>query len=108
MSDISGFERGAAEAAEKIKSAGSALVIAHIDADGITAASIASIALEREEIEHSVKFIKKLDPPALQFILDEECDVLWFVDLGSGMYSKMKDAWLQTTIDRILWKKRGM
>ncbi|WP_400204088.1 DHHA1 domain-containing protein [Candidatus Methanomassiliicoccus intestinalis] len=91
MSDISGFERGAAEAAEKIKSAGSALVIAHIDADGITAASIASIALEREEIEHSVKFIKKLDPPALQFILDEEYDVLWFVDLGSGMYSKMDE-----------------
>ncbi len=91
MSDISGFETGAADAAEKIKSADSALVIAHIDADGITAASIASIALEREGINHKVRFIKKLDPPVLQSILDEKCEVLWFVDLGSGMYSKMNE-----------------
>lgn len=91
MSDVEGFESGAADAAERIKNAGSALVIAHIDADGITAASIASIALQREGIDHEVKFIKKLDPPMLQSVLDEKYDVLWFVDLGSGMYSKMDE-----------------
>lgn len=91
MSDISGFERGAADAAKMIKSAESALVIAHIDADGITAASIASLTLEREGINHKVKFIKKLDPPVLQSVLDEKYEVLWFVDLGSGMYSKMDE-----------------
>lgn len=91
MSDVEGFESGAADTAERIKNAGSALVIAHIDADGITAASIASIALQREGIDHEVKFIKKLDPPMLQSVLDEKYDVLWFVDLGSGMYSKMDE-----------------
>ena len=91
MSDVEGFESGAADAAERIRNAGSALVIAHIDADGITAASIASIALQREGIDHEVKFIKKLDPPMLQSVLDEKYDVLWFVDLGSGMYSKMDE-----------------
>ena len=69
MSDITGFEKSAAAAAVMIKNARRVLVIAHIDADGITAASIASLALDRECITHRVRFAKKLDPSELQAIL---------------------------------------
>ena len=39
--DVDGFERSGGVAAERLKRAGSALIIGHIDADGITASSIA-------------------------------------------------------------------
>ncbi|WP_400208280.1 DHHA1 domain-containing protein [Candidatus Methanomassiliicoccus intestinalis] len=89
MSDITGFEKSAAAAAVMIKNARRVLVIAHIDADGITAASIASLALDRECITHRVRFAKKLDPSELQAILAEDYELLWFVDLGSGIFSQM-------------------
>lgn len=72
----------------------SAIVISHIDADGLTAASIASILLTRLDIDHEVKFIKQLD----ESVIDELKKLIpkssgsngseilfWFTDLGSGM-----------------------
>ena len=91
MSDISGFESNAAEAAEIIKAAGNVLVVAHIDADGITSAAIASTALDRAKIKNEVRFLKKLSLDDLQSIQCEDYDLFWFVDLGSGLFSKMNE-----------------
>ena len=47
--------------ANKLKDQDLVKIVTHIDADGITAGSIASAALEREGIAHEIEFVKKLD-----------------------------------------------
>jgi RecJ-like exonuclease len=82
--------------AERIKEQNfkSAIVISHIDADGLTAASIASTLLQRQDIEHEIKFIKQLDDTViaeLQKLFQKSSGskadeiLFWFTDLGSGM-----------------------
>jgi RecJ-like exonuclease len=74
------------------------LIISHIDADGLTAASAASMGLTREEIEHEVKFVKQLDEAVIAELQEIQRDksnsatnslnngvLFWFTDLGSGM-----------------------
>jgi RecJ-like exonuclease len=66
-------------------------IISHIDADGLTAASIASIALNREEIKHKIKFVKQLDDNVIKELNKSKDDssgtnmLFWLTDLGSGM-----------------------
>ncbi|UCG68397.1 MAG: DHH family phosphoesterase [Thermoplasmata archaeon] len=60
------------------------LVVTHIDADGIAAGSIASKALSRIDIEHDVRFVKKLDDIEINRIKDDNRQLVWFTDLGSG------------------------
>lgn len=69
------------------------IVTSHIDADGLTAAGIASMALSRIKLPHEVKFIKQLDETVISE-LDELNKIttgdgskllFWFTDLGSGM-----------------------
>ncbi len=75
-------------AAERIKRASSAEIVAHIDADGICAAAIASAALEMAGIEHRAHFLKKLDDAAVEAIDACPADLVWVVDLGSGYMSR--------------------
>ncbi len=88
--DIKGFERAAEGAALTLLSSRSVLVVGHIDADGITASSIASLALGRAGIAHAVRFVKKLDDRELEKVRADPAHRVWFVDLGSGMYSKLE------------------
>jgi len=60
------------------------LIISHIDADGIAAGSIASMALRRKGIEHDIRFVKKLDDNEIERIRNENPPMVWFTDLGSG------------------------
>jgi RecJ-like exonuclease len=66
-------------------------IISHIDADGLTAASIASMALREEEIEHKIKFVKQLDDRVITDLDQLKVNnsnvkfIFWFTDLGSGM-----------------------
>ena len=87
--DVNGFERAAKDAADLLRSAASVQVVGHIDADGITASSIASLALYRQGIDHSVRFVKKLDPAEIERADATEAERLWFVDLGSGALSAL-------------------
>jgi len=87
--DEKGFTEAAKEMAETILQASRASIVAHIDADGVTAASIASASLERAGIPHEVRFIKKLDRDEIDRINREEVDLTWLADLGSGSYSKL-------------------
>ena len=91
MRDVNGFERSGEVAAERLKRAGSVLIIGHIDADGITASSIASVSLRRARIENSVHFVKKLDEAAIKKVHAHPADTFWFVDLGSAMLSKLDE-----------------
>ncbi|HUV25340.1 MAG TPA: DHH family phosphoesterase [Methanomassiliicoccales archaeon] len=85
--DFTGLIDVAAETARFLSMAKRVEVLAHIDADGITSASIASMALDRAGIDHSVHFIKKLDPVTIEKINLCGSDAVWLVDLGSGSYS---------------------
>ncbi len=87
--DVKGFLQAAGSMADQLKTSSDVLVVAHIDADGVSAASIASSALERAGVPHRVRFIKKLDEKERKELDGEECDTLWLVDLGSGCYSQM-------------------
>ena len=73
--------------AEYLKTQSFVKVVTHIDADGITAGAIASLALDRAGIEHEMEFIKQLDGPKVRE-LKEETRPLWFTDLGSAKLSE--------------------
>ncbi len=87
--DVYGFEASAERAAEKLRSSSSVLVVGHIDADGITATSIASLALTRAGIPHETRSVKKLDADEMGRAEAHPAQTVWFVDLGSGVLSKL-------------------
>jgi len=59
-------------------------IVTHIDADGITAGSIAYQTLNRLGKEHSIEFIKQLDKEILERLKNENHELVWFTDLGSS------------------------
>lgn len=59
------------------------LVIAHSDADGVCAAAIISKCLERERIEHSVKFVQT--PHSESFRDMPSADLAILTDVGSSL-----------------------
>ncbi len=65
-------------------------VVSHIDADGITAGSIASASLTRAGICHDVEFVKQLDDSAISRLREESSKLIWFTDLGSGMINSLE------------------
>ena len=70
---------------EELKKYQEIKIITHIDADGITSGSIASKALEREGINFNIEFVKQLDVQKIEEIKNENPQLVWFTDLGSGM-----------------------
>ncbi len=76
--------RRAEEIAGVLKKHSEVLIISHIDADGITAGSIASLALQRKDIGYEVRFVKKLDEKEIVRIKNQNPALVWFTDLGSG------------------------
>jgi single-stranded-DNA-specific exonuclease len=86
--DPRGFEEAVKGLADTILCSSHVTIVGHVDADGISGASIASIALERAGIPCDVKFIKKLDDAEIRAINAKISETFWLVDLGSGSYSK--------------------
>ncbi len=85
------MEKLTQQAAERIKRATHVDIFSHIDPDGITSGSIASLALTRLGIDHEVHFLKKLDSATVEEIKDRNPESVWFTDLGSGLYHKLRD-----------------
>lgn len=80
--------RDAARAvASRVREASHVQVVSHIDADGITAGSIASAALDAVGIDSDVRFVKKLDEPLVDELKAANHELVWFTDLGSGYTS---------------------
>jgi single-stranded-DNA-specific exonuclease len=82
--------RDAERAAEIIADASRVAVASHVDADGISAAAIASTALARASKRSEARFFKKLDDAALKELMALGADLIWFTDLGSGSAKKIE------------------
>lgn len=84
----------AKQLAERLLDSEKVRVISHIDADGITSASVAYQALRRAGIEVDVDFIKQLESRKLEKIKNgsknNDHDLIWFTDLGSGQLEDLK------------------
>jgi RecJ-like exonuclease len=88
----------AQECADFIKKHSSAFVVSHIDADGLTSATIMGKALERSGIDYDIRFVKQLDSAALTGIADSNPELVIFTDLGSGMLEAIKTLKLNAVI----------
>jgi single-stranded-DNA-specific exonuclease len=74
--------RRARECARELGKQEEVVIVSHVDADGLASAGIISRALDKVEIGHKVKIVKKVDAPLLREIQGAEAVV--FTDLGSG------------------------
>ena len=88
----------AKECADHIKKHSSALVVSHIDADGLTSAAIMGKALERTGIDSRIIFVRQLDQKNLQEIASRNPQLVIFTDLGSGMLEAIKSLKLNAVI----------
>jgi len=77
-------KEAATGAAERLRGSGSVLVVSHIDADGISAAAVASTALDHIGMKHETVFTKKMDEAFVSGIRARKPETVWFTDLGSG------------------------
>ncbi len=85
------FSKAAEKCADLIRRSDDALVVSHIDADGLTAAGIMCTALKRLGKPYTAKFLKKLDEAALKDIATSRGGKLViFTDLGSGGLETIK------------------
>ncbi|KCZ73198.1 single-stranded DNA-specific exonuclease [Candidatus Methanoperedens nitroreducens] len=88
----------AKECASYIKKHSSALVVSHIDADGLTSAAIMGKALERAGIEYEIRFVKQLEQKVLTEVADRNPELVIFTDLGSGMLDSISSLKLNAVI----------
>lgn len=75
-------------AAETLRSAHSILIISHIDADGISAGSIAHATATRLGLRTTTVFEKKITDETISMVNSSDEDVVWICDLGSGYLSE--------------------
>ena len=87
--DLAGFDRQAKEIADFLLGCKKVTVVGHIDADGITATSIAYKSLQDQRIDVNYNFIKKIDENEIKRINRIGSDGVLLVDLGSGYSSKL-------------------
>ena len=99
---MSGLLEAAARAAARLEGERSVRVVTHIDADGICAGAIASLALDRAGMDNEVVFVKQLDPETVDKLRaavqpSSPCTrppapgtLIWFTDLGSGQLDLIK------------------
>ncbi len=65
-------------------------LISHLDADGLSCSAIMIKALYRENIKFSLSTVRQLDDFILDEIKREHYPVVFFLDLGSGVLSKIE------------------
>jgi single-stranded-DNA-specific exonuclease len=93
------FQKAAERCAGHIKSCKEALVVSHIDADGLTSAGIMCTALDRLGKPYDARFLKKLDDAALKSIADSCAGKLViFTDLGSGALASIKSLGIDAVV----------
>ena len=103
------MDRDLSQAADALRNAKSVLIISHIDADGITAGSIAKMTVERMGVEHSIRFEPKLSEETIRSINSAPEDFVWICDLGSGYLSEFTRSNLIITDHHVpdpKWRKK--
>jgi single-stranded-DNA-specific exonuclease len=73
------------EIAHIIRDSSEVHIVTHIDADGITAGAIASETLKRLGKKFSLECVKQLDELTIQKLQNDNHELVWFTDLGSGI-----------------------
>ncbi|KYK35098.1 MAG: recombinase RecJ [Thermoplasmatales archaeon SG8-52-3] len=66
-------------------------IVSHIDADGITAGTIAYQTLKRLDKQCSIEFVKDLDNENLEKLKNDNHELVWFTDLGSSISTDFQD-----------------
>jgi RecJ-like exonuclease len=84
MGPVPDLDDTATACARRLHEADQVLLASHIDADGLTSAAVASLALERAEIPFEVVFKKQLDETEIASIAARPFDTVLFTDFGSG------------------------
>ena len=79
------MNKRAKEIGDIIKKSKDVHIVTHIDADGITAGSIAYKTLERLGKDFSIEFVKQLDNHVIENLQNDNHDLVWFTDLGSSI-----------------------
>jgi single-stranded-DNA-specific exonuclease len=85
------LNKRAEEIGNIIKKTSNVHIVTHIDADGITAGSIAYKTLERLGKNVSIEFVKQLDENILEKLKNDNHELVWFTDLGSSISSIYPD-----------------
>lgn len=85
-------------ASDEIRKRNDIAVVSHVDADGLTSASIICKALERCEIGYKPLFFRQLDNAALEQVANLCADLVIFTDLGSGMVKEICDIGIEAVI----------
>ena len=107
--DLQRMDRDLSRAANGLSKAKSVLIITHIDADGITAGSIANITLERLGIQHRVLFQTKITEETIDIVNNAPEEFVWICDLGSGYLSEFDRSNLIITDHHVpdpKWRKK--
>jgi len=76
---------------EIIKNSKEVHIVTHIDADGITAGSIAYQTVKKMGKDYSIEFVKQLDDTVIQRLKNENHELVWFTDLGSSISVNQPD-----------------
>ncbi len=85
--DLQRLERDIERASSDIRSARNVLIVAHSDADGIAAGSIATITAERLGIPCRTLFIPGMDEDSVRMVNEADEDFVWICDMGSAHLS---------------------
>lgn len=85
------MNKRAKEIGDTIKKSRNIHIVTHIDADGITAGSIAYKTLERLGKDYSIEFVKQLDDKVIQKLQNDNHELVWFTDLGSSISNMYPD-----------------
>jgi single-stranded-DNA-specific exonuclease len=87
---VMGLDHDLREAAERVRAAENVTIVSHIDADGITSATILRLALQREGIPVQPVFVRQLEPFAMRYIPQDD-SLKIFSDLGAGQQNLLVD-----------------
>ncbi|ESS12378.1 MAG: single-stranded DNA-specific exonuclease [uncultured archaeon A07HR60] len=88
---VPGLAERASDCARRLRAAKQVLLVSHIDADGLTSAAIATIALQRAGIPVETVFEKQLDTDSITSIAARDHDIVLFTDFGSGQLDVIAD-----------------
>ncbi|MFC1732295.1 DHHA1 domain-containing protein [candidate division KSB1 bacterium] len=66
-------------------------IVSHLDADGITAASILINALNRENINYSISIVQQLNSKIIDSLKKEDYECFMFTDLASEYASELSE-----------------
>ena len=97
-------------AARTIREAEDILIVAHIDADGISSAAIAARTCERLGKDHEILFAKKMDDTTVNAVNGSVRSAVWIVDLGSGYLTSFTRGSIVVTDHHVPdpnWRRKG-